>query len=102
MSKTLEEACQAAAIEDGVLTPGEGRPTKETRNEGSAPPKPAKVKNGLRRGKWTPEEEAYANRLIQEFKSGLLPLTDGACAGLSQELHCVCLAMGRDGIEAFG
>lgn len=29
------------------------------------------------RGKWTPEEESYANRLIVEFKAGLLPLTDG-------------------------
>lgn len=28
----------------------------------------------LRRGKWTPEESAYANRLILEFKSGTLPL----------------------------
>ena len=33
--------------------------------------------NWLRRGKWTPEEEAYALRLISEFKAGLLPLTDG-------------------------
>lgn len=31
----------------------------------------------IHRGKWTQEEENYANRLIQEFKSGLLPLTDG-------------------------
>ena len=36
-----------------------------------------KTSHPLRRGKWTAEEEAYANRLIQEFKSGLLPLTDG-------------------------
>lgn len=34
-------------------------------------------KIGYRRGKWTVEEEAYANRLISEFKSGMLPLTDG-------------------------
>lgn len=27
----------------------------------------------LRRGKWSAEEEAYANRLIQEFKQGLIP-----------------------------
>ncbi len=31
----------------------------------------------LRRGKWTQEEEDYANRLIKEFKAGLLPLDDG-------------------------
>lgn len=44
----------------------------------------------LRRGKWTPEEEAYANRLIQEFKSGLLPLTDGTTLRtfLSKLLNC--------------
>eukprot|EP00542_Grammatophora_oceanica_P019003 CAMPEP_0194048730 /NCGR_PEP_ID=MMETSP0009_2-20130614/28292_1 /TAXON_ID=210454 /ORGANISM="Grammatophora oceanica, Strain CCMP 410" /LENGTH=782 /DNA_ID=CAMNT_0038694683 /DNA_START=216 /DNA_END=2565 /DNA_ORIENTATION=- len=44
----------------------------------------------LRRGKWTPEEEAYANRLIQEFKQGLLPLTDGTTLRtfLSKLLNC--------------
>lgn len=44
----------------------------------------------LRRGKWTPEEEAYASRLIQEFKSGLLPLTDGTTLRtfLSKLLNC--------------
>ncbi|CAN0423772.1 unnamed protein product, partial [Ectocarpus fasciculatus] len=45
---------------------------------------------GLRRGKWTPEEEKYANRLIQEFKAGLLPLTDGTTLRtfLSIMLNC--------------
>ena len=44
----------------------------------------------LRRGKWTSEEEAYANRLIDEFKVGLLPLTDGTTLRtfLSKLLHC--------------
>ncbi len=44
----------------------------------------------LRRGKWTPEEEAYANRLIMEFKAGLLPLTDGTTLRtfLSKLLNC--------------
>ena len=44
----------------------------------------------LRRGKWTCEEEAYANRLIQEFKAGLLPLTDGTTLRtfLSKLLNC--------------
>jgi hypothetical protein len=44
----------------------------------------------LRRGKWTAEEEAYANRLIQEFKGGLLPLTDGTTLRtfLSKLLNC--------------
>ena len=47
------------------------------------------VKKGLplRRGKWTPEEEAYANR---QFKAGLLPLTDGTTLRtfLSKLLNC--------------
>ena len=44
----------------------------------------------LRRGKWTTEEEGYANRLIQEFKAGLLPLTDGTTLRtfLSKLLNC--------------
>lgn len=44
----------------------------------------------LRRGKWTAEEEAYANRLIREFKAGLLPLTDGTTLRtfLSKLLNC--------------
>ena len=44
----------------------------------------------LRRGKWTTEEESYANRLIHEFKSGLLPLTDGTTLRnfLSKLLNC--------------
>ena len=47
-------------------------------------------KSNLRRGKWTTEEEAYANRLIQEFKAGLLPLTDGTTLRtfLSKLLNC--------------
>lgn len=47
-------------------------------------------RNPLRRGKWTAEEEAYANRLIQEFKEGLLPLTDGTTLRtfLSKLLNC--------------
>ena len=49
-----------------------------------------KAPHPLRRGKWTSEEEAYANRLICEFKSGLLPLTDGTTLRnfLSKLLNC--------------
>jgi hypothetical protein len=44
----------------------------------------------LRRGKWTMEEEQYANRLILEFKAGLLPLADGTTLRtfLSRLLNC--------------
>jgi len=59
---------------------------------GNAAAAAASKKKGppLRRGKWTPEEEAYANRLIQEFKAGLLPLTDGTTLRtfLSKLLNC--------------
>ena len=56
-----------------------------SKKSASTPEKPV-----LRRGKWTPEEEAYASRLIQEFKAGLLPLTDGTTLRtfLSKLLNC--------------
>lgn len=41
VSKTIEDACQAAAIEDGVLTPGQ--------RVADPPAKASKAKNGLRR-----------------------------------------------------
>lgn len=78
--------------------------TVAARKPPAPPPPPAKAptsmaptlasskKKGppLRRGKWTHEEEAYANRLIQEFKAGLLPLTDGTTLRtfLSKLLNC--------------
>jgi len=61
MPSSIEEAAYEAAAADGVGILG-GNKMKRA---------------GMRRGKWTTEEENYANRLIQEFKSGLLPLTDG-------------------------
>ena len=44
----------------------------------------------VRRGKWTHEESAYADRLIQDFEAGLLPLENGATlrAFLSKKLNC--------------
>jgi hypothetical protein len=46
--------------------------------------------SSLRRGKWTVEEEAYALRLIAEFKEGMLPLTDGTTLRtfLAKLLNC--------------
>lgn len=78
MLNSIEEAGYEAAAADGVVTA-----------VGSM--KEGKLKRiGLRRGKWTVEEENYANRLIQEFKSGLLPLTDGTTLRtfLSKLLNC--------------
>ena len=73
---SIVEAGYEAAAADGVALGGQ----KEGKNK----------RVGLRRGKWTTEEENYANRLIQEFKSGLLPLTDGTTLRtfLSKLLNC--------------
>ena len=62
--------------------------TNHSTGSGSSSKK--KTPHPLRRGKWTSEEEAYANRLIGEFKSGLLPLTDGTTLRnfLSKLLNC--------------
>ena len=67
-------AAAAAAQAQGATSPTTGKK--------KGPP--------LRRGKWTPEEEAYAARLIHEFKAGLLPLTDGTTLRtfLSKLLNC--------------
>lgn len=81
MIVSLEAAAHEAALEDGVLS-GYG----QNRNDDIFKSKKA----GLRRGKWTTEEESYANRLIYEFKLGLLPLTDGTTLRtfLSKLLNC--------------
>lgn len=73
----LESAAQEAAVADGLI-PGELMESKQSRQP------------NLRRGKWTSEEESYANRLIFEFKLGLLPLTDGTTLRtfLSKLLNC--------------
>lgn len=73
----LESAAQEAAVADGLI-PGEPNDLKAIK------------KPSLRRGKWTVEEESYANRLIYEFKLGLLPLTDGTTLRtfLSKLLNC--------------
>ena len=65
----LTAAAMEAAFEDGVLDGGDVNQLSEAAIKSR--------KAGLRRGKWTIEEENYANRLIREFKLGLLPLTDG-------------------------
>ena len=52
--------------------------------------KPASPRGNLRQGRWTKEEEDYAQRLIIEFKKGLLPLADGTTLRtfLAQLLNC--------------
>lgn len=74
----IESASKSAAVADGVA------------HDEEMEAKGKKAAVTLRRGKWTAEEEAYANRLISEFKSGLLPLTDGTTLRtfLSKLLNC--------------
>ncbi|TMW59430.1 hypothetical protein Poli38472_004499 [Pythium oligandrum] len=45
---------------------------------------------GMRKGKWTAEESAYCDRLIEEFKKGNLPLAEGTTLRtfLSKLLNC--------------
>lgn len=44
----------------------------------------------LRRGKWTPEEEVYVDKIIQCFNDGTLQAPPGVTlrAYLSKQLHC--------------
>jgi hypothetical protein len=82
----------AAAAAAALLRGGGGHNghSNATGSSGGAGGGSSKKGPPLRRGKWTPEEEAYANRLIQEFKAGLLPLTDGTTLRtfLSKLLNC--------------
>ena len=101
------QAAQAAAQADGVLDVSSQAALQQARNamaiasvqrqqQEQQQQLKAATGNGkkkgppLRRGKWTPEEEAYAARLIHEFKAGLLPLTDGTTLRtfLSKLLNC--------------
>ena len=83
-SINLEAAAHEAALADGIISSSLSDNSKI--NDSISKTKKA----GLRRGKWTGEEESYANRLISEFKMGLLPLTDGTTLRtfLSKLLNC--------------
>ncbi|TMW60953.1 hypothetical protein Poli38472_000995 [Pythium oligandrum] len=50
----------------------------------------SKARPGLRKGKWTEEEERYATQLTTYFKEGLLPIERGTMLRLylSQKLNC--------------
>eukprot|EP00600_Ochromonadales_sp_CCMP1393_P008874 CAMPEP_0174959148 /NCGR_PEP_ID=MMETSP0004_2-20121128/3019_1 /TAXON_ID=420556 /ORGANISM="Ochromonas sp., Strain CCMP1393" /LENGTH=203 /DNA_ID=CAMNT_0016207441 /DNA_START=152 /DNA_END=759 /DNA_ORIENTATION=+ len=82
-SSSVEEAAVEAAVADGLIS---GANTYGKNGEEGSKARKA----SLRRGKWTTEEEYYANRLIYEFKLGLLPLTDGTTLRtfLSKLLNC--------------
>ena len=91
MTDTMREAAQEASIADGVL-PAELQTTSSSTVSSSTTlnDQNKSKKADLRRGKWTTEEEAYANRLIEEFKAGLLPIADGTTLRtfLSKLLNC--------------
>lgn len=98
MTSLLLHAAASAAQADGVAaTANNMQPPQRLDGSGKGSKSGSVAGNGssskgppLRRGKWTAEEEAYANRLIQEFKAGLLPLTDGTTLRtfLSKLLNC--------------
>ncbi|RLN91978.1 hypothetical protein BBJ28_00022608 [Nothophytophthora sp. Chile5] len=56
-------------------------------NADQPPPNPP---TAMRKGKWTAEESAYCDRLIEEFKKGNLPLAEGTTLRtfLSKLLNC--------------
>lgn len=90
MTSLLMQAAQSAAHADGLATSQTVLAATMAPAVVASPVAAKKKGPPLRRGKWTPEEEAYANRLIQEFKAGLLPLTDGTTLRtfLSKLLNC--------------
>ena len=81
MTSSLETAALEAAVADGLIS------HQSTFNKSE---QKQKKTVDVRRGKWTVEEENYSNRLISEFKLGLLPLTDGTTLRtfLSKLLNC--------------
>lgn len=103
LTETMREAANEASIADGVISSSYRHQNSHTHDHSchhnSSSPASASAssyhenkskKLELRRGKWTPEEEAYANRLIEEFKNGMLPIADGTTLRtfLSKLLNC--------------
>lgn len=51
-----------------------------------------------RRGKWTTEEEEYANFLVRQFENGTVPDCENGCtlrAFLSRKLHCAPMRISK-------
>jgi hypothetical protein len=93
LTETMREAANEASIADGVISSTSSY-QQDNDSHSNSSQNLIENKNGkkleLRRGKWTPEEEAYANRLIEEFKNGMLPIADGTTLRtfLSKLLNC--------------
>eukprot|EP01039_Chlorochromonas_danica_P009505 gene9505-10507_t len=60
--------------EEGIGTTEPGQNHLSAQQTKSQPK--VKAKDGLRKGKWTPEEEKYTNKVIEVFNAGLLKLPD--------------------------
>ncbi|CAB9510822.1 expressed unknown protein [Seminavis robusta] len=71
---------------DFAFSPSSNSRTQHSmpKDEGPNPDQP------VHQGKWTPEEEAYVEALVEEFKLGLLPLAEGTSLRtfLSKMLNC--------------
>lgn len=70
--------------------------TAEVSSDEPAAPPPEELKSSqldprapVRKGKWTPEEEMYTTRIINDFNKGLLPLAPGTTlrSYLSEKLN---------------
>lgn len=79
-----------------VLNPMHLPPTYPLTNKCSTPSVFANTK--LRRGKWTQEEEAFANALIEGFEKGTIQDCGNGCtlrAFLSRKLHCAPMRISK-------
>ena len=80
LEQSLENAARAAALADGLISTNDDDNSNNNNHSiknydeyineeaDSNYNGKGKGKSSLRRGKWTAEEEAYATRLINEFK----------------------------------
>jgi len=80
-----EDNRSASRSSNGSDGSGSGSPGPKSNSSASA-----RKKAGLRKGKWTAEEEEYATRFIHYFSSGLLTLPEGKTlrALLAEKLQC--------------
>ena len=79
----------ATSNDEGIMSPSifpVGRVSSRVISGGSSEGKAS----GLRKGKWTSEEEAYCNKVIYLFNRGLLPIPTGTTlrSYLSDKLNC--------------
>ena len=72
------------------LAAADNKPNNNRIDDTGASSESDQNKSALRRGKWTPEEEAYARAVISDFNSGYLdaPIGTTLRAFLSTKLEC--------------